>query len=147
MPTVNIAAVISASSSFAGAPYYQSAPIGAAIKLHLENQAGIERVYPVRLPQNPVYPCVTFQVITTPRGHTMENAVSPNPLVQIDCWAKTYLAVQTLARTVEMALDGYVGRMGGILPVTGCLQRENGDQYEVDVDDYRVSLDFSIWHN
>lgn len=147
MPAHAAAAIISVSSSLAGNPTYQSAPIGMAIKEHLENQAGIARVYPVRLPQNPVYPCVTFQVITTPRGHTMEGAVSANPLVQIDCWAKTYLDAHTLARTVERALDGYVGRMGGILAVSGCLQQEGQDFYEPDVDDYRVSLDFSIWHN
>lgn len=147
MPNVDVVSTISASASVQAVPYFRSAHVGAAVYAYLKAQNDIRRVYPVRLPQKPDYPCVTFQVITEPRTHSMEGAVAPNPLVQIDCWAKDYQEAHDLASAVERAMDGFVGRMGGLLPVSACLQRERQDFYEPDVDDYRVSLDFSIWHN
>lgn len=139
-------ATIPSVSTFSGTAYAASATLALALVAHF-SQRGLGTIYPVRLPQNPVYPCYTFQVITEPRTHTMEGRAAPNPLVQIDCWAKTYIQVHSLASAVERELDGYVGRLGGMLKVTGCLQKERQDFYEPDVDDYRVSLDYSIWHN
>lgn len=142
-----VSANISAQSSLSADATRRPANVGTALRAHLLAHSAITRVYPVRLPQKPDYPCVSFQVITSPRAHTMEGAVSIKSVVQIDCWAKTYLEAQTIATAVEEALDTFVGRMGGILKVTATLQGERQDLYEPDVDDYRVSLDFSIWHS
>lgn len=147
MSNVDVTATISPSSALSGAPYFTSASVGTALYAYLRGQSDIARVYPVRLPQNPTYPCATFQVISEPRSHSMEGRVAANPLVQIDCWAKTYQEAQDLASAVERAMDMFSGRMGGVLNVLSCLQRERQDFYEPDVDDYRVSLDFAIWHN
>lgn len=108
------------------------------------------RVYPVRLPQNPVFPCVSFQVITEPRIYTMEGASAPTAYIQVDCWAKTHLGAHQLAEAVSLCLSGFRGTMGSggtARHVSACLQQSMTDLFEPGVNDYRVSLDFSVWYN
>ncbi|TXH19320.1 MAG: DUF3168 domain-containing protein [Hyphomicrobiaceae bacterium] len=129
--------------------------ISEALYSKLSTDSGISaivstRVYPVRLPQNPVFPCVSFQVITEPRTYTMEGKDAPNVIFQIDCWAKTHVGAHQLAEAVSASLSGFRGTMGtggSARYVSSCLQRNATDLFEPEVNDYRVSLDFSVWYN
>lgn len=105
------------------------------------------RIYPIKLPQNVVLPCISFQIIAEPRGHTLDGFASPNTIIQVDAWAKTHLAAHTLSEAIETALDGYSGFMGSLVQVSACLQQAKRELFEPDVDDYRVSSDFSVWWN
>lgn len=104
------------------------------------------RIYPVRLPQNPVFPCVTFQVISEPRVHSLDGCSAPNVMIQVDCWSKGHKSAHEVAEAVMAAFDSFAGTMGSHY-VSGCLLQNRQEIYEPDVDDYRVSLDFSLWYN
>lgn len=129
--------------------------IAAALYSKLSTDSGISalvstRVYPVRLPQNPVFPCVTFQVITEPQIYTMEGKNAPNAQFQIDCWADEHEDAHGLAAAVSACLSGFRGTMGtggNAHNVSACLQRNATDLFSPEVNDYRVSLDFSVWYN
>jgi hypothetical protein len=77
----------------------------------------------------------------------MEGTSAPNPTIQVDCWATTFKQSQQLAEAVQAALDAYSGLMGGLVQVSSCLQRGRQDLFEPDVNNFRVSLDYSIWYN
>lgn len=104
------------------------------------------RIYPVTLPQNPTLPCITYMVVTTPVIHTMEGRSAPKTIFQLDCWAETALGAHTLADAVETVLDNYSGTMNSADVVSGSLLINRQDIYEEDVENYRVSLDFSLIH-
>lgn len=104
------------------------------------------RIYPIRLPQNPVFPCVTFQVISEPRIHSLDGASAPNAIIQVDCWARQHKEAHQVAEAVMAAFDSFAGTMGSVT-VSACLLQNRQEIYEPDVDDYRVSLDFSVWYN
>lgn len=119
---------------------------------YLSNTAGITalvstRIYPVVLPQNATYPAITYQVISTPIIHTVEGCSAPNTNMQIDCWStNTYLEAHQVADAVETALDNYSGTWNSADVVSACLLTGRQDLYEDNVSDYRVMLEFSIWH-
>jgi len=104
------------------------------------------RIYPVVIPQNPTFPLITYQVVSTPVLHTLDGTSAPNSRIQIDCWAETALAAHGLADAVETALDNYSGTMNSADVVSGSLLINRQDIFEEDVEDYRVLLEFSLIH-
>lgn len=74
------------------------------------------RVYPGVLPQGVAYPAVTYQRISTARSQwrrLQDHKPSyERPRFQIDAYAKTPLAVQTVAAAVIELLDGFRGPAG-----------------------------------
>ena len=126
--------------------------LGPALYTHLTGNSSVAalvgtRIYPVTLPQDPVLPCITYQVVAEPRVHALDGASAPMPYVQIDCWAATYLAAGGLADVVSGVLDSFRGTLGGTLSVSACRQRSRREVYEPETKEHRVSLDFSITHN
>lgn len=125
--------------------------LGEAIFAHLTSAPSVSalvasRVYPVMLPQDPVLPCITYQMIAEPRVHALDGASAPSPYVQLDCWATTYFAAGGLADAVSGVLDSFRGTLGGSLYVSACRQRSRRELYEPETKEFRISLDFSITH-
>jgi len=98
--------------------------IDAALRTILANDADVTalvgsgsnaRIYPMLVPENGTYPCITYQEISyiIPRG--LVNAAGPaTSRYQFNCWARTALAAKELAEAVRGGLDGYQGAVGGI---------------------------------
>src|SRR5690606_16317948 len=63
-------------------------------------------VYPVRLPQEPPLPAVTYTRVATPMIRTIRGGKVFNPVFQLDCWAASYAGAKGLAASVRDALDG-----------------------------------------
>lgn len=63
------------------------------------------RFYPVRLPQDPTLPAITYQTIAGGEGTTHEGASGlARTRVQFDCWASTKGQVLALAKALRDAL-------------------------------------------
>jgi hypothetical protein len=68
----------------------------------LRNDAGVSalvgtRVYLGRLPDNTIFPAVSFQRITTTKPQTLTTRVTfRNSLIQVDSWARTGGEIQAL---------------------------------------------------
>lgn len=97
------------------------------------------RIYPVIAPQNAAYPHVTYQRISGGQVNSLDGyGGTENPRIQIDCWAETYAAAKSLAKAV----------MDSMLEATAftALMISDQDLSELDQPIYRVSMDFSCWH-
>ena len=111
------------------------------------------RIYPVRMPDNAIagglLPCITYQRIATVRQHTLDR---PSTIAEstfaIECWGRPTQSIvesKLIARAVQRAIDGFRGSILGI-DVFGVLSQNESDQYEDEVDLYRTSQDYVIYH-
>ena len=104
------------------------------------------RLYPLKLPQDPTVPAMTFQWISGQRAHAADGAVGlASPRVQFDCWAETYLEVESVFEALRKRLDGFRGTAGASR-VQGAFFETERDDYEDEARLYRRSADFFIWH-
>lgn len=105
-------------------------------------------VYPVRLPQDPPLPAVTYTRIATPMIRTIRGGKVFNPVFQLDCWATTYAGAKGLAASVRDALDGFSGLMGGAngVQVQAVYVTSEMDDFEAIPGIYRVIVEATIWH-
>lgn len=116
----------------------------------LQNDSGVNaittRVYPVDLPQNPVFPAVIYMKISGMRDHALSGPTGhAHPRFQIEAWATTYSAAKGLARAIRQALDGYSGTVGDV-EIGSILIESERDFYEPEVKCHRTIMDFMIWH-
>lgn len=103
------------------------------------------RVYPVRLPQNPTLPAITYFRVSGQRVHASSGALGlSGPRMQIDCWATKYEDAHALAELVRKRIDGYRGPMGSET-VQGVFFESERDLYEPEPDQHRVSRDYFVW--
>lgn len=107
------------------------------------------RVYP-RLPQNPTFPLVRYQLINADRTNDIRGQnVGPTQFtVQIDCMARGYEQAKELAASVFNRLNGYNGTWGTDICRFCTIDSEN-DFYEQDGDDVTtwVTQRYLIWTN
>ncbi len=68
------------------------------------------RVYPLILPQNPTYPAVTYQRISTPMAQVVTGAVAAaSTRFQVNVWANTYSSAVNVAAQIRAALLAMTG--------------------------------------
>ena len=103
------------------------------------------RVYPVKLPDSPTLPAVTYQGISTNPDSTMDG---PSGFVEVrlqfDCWGETYGDAKTLQDAVRLALDGYTGLLSDGTAVFNVMLDTASDLYEPDSRLYRASTDYKV---
>lgn len=125
-----------------------------ALFKHLKAHAGLSalvssRIYPMVMPQKTSMPAVTFQRISTPREYTHGGYSGlAHPLFQISCWGEKYKDTRAVAEQVRLALQAYVGTMGGTggVEVQASFQENEIDFYDPGANLYHVPVDFRIWH-
>lgn len=134
--------------------------LGTSIYGYLSGLAAITslvgtRIYPLVRPQGGALPAITYQVIGSTHEHvngstanTLRAAGLATYTVQVDSWASTYTAAQTIDETLRTKLQGYRGTMGSIV-VTGVFKQSSQDLLEQSIEgkspgDYRVSTDYSF---
>ena len=67
--------------------------------------AAVTTAYPDSLPANPTLPSVTYKFISMAPSRYHGGNDIPRYRLQVDCWAKTRAAANTLADSVKTALD------------------------------------------
>lgn len=71
------------------------------------------RIYPLRLPQVPVLPAITYQFISGFRTFTLDGPDGlSRPRVQFDVFASTYLSMETVFELLRKRLNGFRGTIG-----------------------------------
>lgn len=111
----------------------------------LAGNAGISalvstRIYPVLIPQDGTLPAVTYQRVSGGQINSTDGFTAlENPRIQIDCMATTYAGAKAVAAAVFSAMEGST--------TFDALLISDTDIYEDEVECYRVSMDFSVWHN
>lgn len=108
------------------------------VALLLNATDAADRIYPNVAADKPPRPYIVYTRISSASENVLEGPTSlVNTRVQIDLYADSYVAVQTLASQVDALMQGWA------------LQNVSNpavDQYEPDVLLHRVILDYSIWH-
>lgn len=95
-------------------------------------------------PQGETLPCVVLHRITGARDyHLMGRSGLVESLVQIDCWAETWLAAKGVARAVGSALDSLVTD-----PFQKAFLTSERDDFEIDDGRsyHRTLLEARVWH-
>jgi hypothetical protein len=115
------------------------------------------RIYPLVLPQVPVWPCATYQRISGVRDRaTLGPTGTTYARIQFDVWAADtkadgggYLAAKNAADAMRKHLDGFRGLMGsstvGQIFVQAVEIENDRDDYEPDARLYRVGFDVTLW--
>ena len=124
--------------------------IEAAIRSILVNDTTVKdittRCYPVTIPQSPTYPLILYTKITGMRDHHLRGPSGhAHPRLQIESWSKSYSEAKTLAAAIRKALDGYSGTASGTV-IRSCLIESERDIFESEIEVYRVTSDWFIWH-
>jgi hypothetical protein len=105
------------------------------------------RVYRVKMPDNPVLPCITFQTVS---GAVVESFDGDSglsmPVIQVDCWGRTAKAAQDLALLVRGALLGYSGIYQD-RRVQKVLEWNQFDLYDQETDIFHVSCSCRVWYS
>ena len=105
------------------------------------------RVWPMKLPQKPTLPAITYRKISGPRIQTHDGASGlAHPRIQISCWAETYLAAKQLAEEVRQDLDGFSGAMGATHVGSMFLSNET-DLYDPETGRWHIPVDFILFHD
>lgn len=110
------------------------------------------RVHPVHLPQAPVYPAITYQVVTGASEYSHDGPADlANLRVQYDLYAADHLGVLTLRDALMHALSGAKGFYGSPpVEVQGVFRTMETDAYEQQLERsgptvWRKTLDFNVW--
>lgn len=95
------------------------------------------KIYPMRAPQDPNYPYIVYQRISTnPEYHLSGFSSMSNITVQFDMYATSHAGIRTLSSAIHTAMQ----------TATFVNYLENDmDFVEPDLDAYRVVQDYSIW--
>lgn len=109
------------------------------------------RIEPVFINQTTVLPCVTYQRTGGGPLNTMGGVTDTfNTLLQIDCWATTYVVLAALAEAVRGALSGW-SSTSSTPPVSGShlieeedvpILPKSGESAPI----FRRRMQFNIWH-
>jgi len=98
------------------------------------------RIYPLKLPQKPTYPAVTYQVISSPRHHDMDVSY---PRIQYTAFARTYSQAKELAGILRLHLQRLKGMLSGVA-IKQIEYINEVEFYQDDVGIYYIPQDFKI---
>lgn len=119
----------------------QAAPVDAMVA---------DRIYPRRLPAEPTFPALVYQLINQPRDYAHDGPSKlARPTVQVSCWGgggdSAVADAERLADRVRAALDGFSGRLGGGMIVGGLMLIDERDDQEPDTGWVRKIQDWRTW--
>jgi len=129
-----------------------------ALLLLLTNGARISplvglNVFPDELPQKPTYPAIVYQVISAPRGYTMDCQDGATPFrIQVDCYAESAFDARRMREAVRRDLGGYQGEVATspAVYIHGIFLDNEGDSAEAALERSgskvkRKRLDLIVW--
>lgn len=100
------------------------------------------RLYPLRLPQDPTLPAMTYGRLSAPRDRTLDGVTGRvRARIRFHIWADGFKAARTLAETMRQLFKDYSGTMGFTTVNAVSLEGE-ADQRDPDTGTYHTILDF-----
>lgn len=101
------------------------------------------RCYPLRLPQNPTLPAVTYQRISSVHNPTHDGDTGLRTVRwQVSCWATTYKAAEAVVAQVVDACNGWADARPG----EAAFIENQLDFYLPEVDMYHTPVDVIVQH-
>jgi hypothetical protein len=117
-----------------------------ALRDYLKKYPGLaalvgDRVYRDHLPEQSVYPAVSFFAVSSPRHHQVDIAW---PRYQFDCWGKSPGETAAVAEQIRHALQRYKGVMEGVPVIQGVFENEIDLGRDPDEPVYHRTVDIKI---
>lgn len=103
------------------------------------------RIYALTLPENPVFPAITGQIISgldSRLNHSGSTGIEEGS-VQLDLYSESLAEVHDLRKKVETALRSLSGSYSGTR-INFLRKTRTTELHEPDLGEYRISLDFEI---
>lgn len=111
--------------------------------LNISNIVG-SKIYHIRLPDNPVFPCISYNRISTTRELTLTDTVSmANALVDVHAWSESDLECRNLSLQIVSALNGFRGAVTSLY-IERIIQLNEIDMYEDDTEIFHTVNTFRI---
>lgn len=108
------------------------------------------RVSVMRLPQNVTLPAISYMIDGAWRVESQKGGTGlVRTRMQVDHWASSMLSARELAEATRKVLQGYRGNMGTGANLTAVSQvrfQSELNFHHEDVNNYRVTHDYHIWH-
>ena len=105
------------------------------------------RLYPIKLPQNPTYPAVTYREISDIGLLTHGGPVGfDKARYQFDFYGRDYSQCRAVADAFRAYLEGYHGLMGEINISVIVFLNSNGEWGD-EVEVFRISQDYRVIYN
>jgi len=101
-----------------------------------------DRIYILKLPQNPTYPAVTFFKLTGQRHLDLDVAF---PYFQFDIWASSYSSAREVANKIRTSLIREKGTWGSVKIINAIFINEF-DLYEDETGIFHIVSEFKIIH-
>lgn len=99
------------------------------------------RIYPIKVPQSPTYPFVVYQRLSNIHINSLSGSSGLNQSrYQFDIYAATYASANSIA-------DEVVGAMVAATTYESIQLSRIDLDFDDNVGEYRISIDFSVWHN
>lgn len=125
--------------------------IGPAIDQRFRAVTGItdlvgQRIYPIKLPQNVVYPAITYFMVG--ERHELASGVNPGIVEgrwQVNAWGSTVKSARDVAEAVRLGFERYRGTADNTEILDVYDDETAGETYEDDVLVYRVHRDYRVW--
>jgi len=120
-----------------------------AIYSILSNDAGVSaittRIYPIMLPQNAVYPAISYQVNEDTEDETFDGQGTFQRInLEVDAWSDTHADMLALADAIKAAIKNYSGTVA-----SNAVDKITIDSaisvYEDQVEKYRKTLIATIF--
>jgi len=106
------------------------------------------RVYPLKAPDDAMYPLVVYQRISGPRVYSHDGASGlSHPRFQLTSWGEIYPDAKAVAKQVRLAMSGYSGTMGDDVAVDACFLVNELDRYDQETKRWGIIQDYMIWHH
>lgn len=123
--------------------------IEAAIYYKLTNASAITnvvstRIYPIELPQNVVYPAVTYQRVSTVRNNALDIPLGVTTIrLQTDCYGISLSTAQQIADLIREELNGFNGTVQTI-KIYSIFADDERHFFEENLEQKRVMVDYLI---
>ncbi len=108
------------------------------------------RFYPVVIPENPTYPCASYQVITNTPDYYLEGGRSIEQIrLQVDTWSggttgASYASAKAVQAAIRAVLDQFRGALPGGTQVAGIFVANASDGFLEDGRSFRTTTDYLI---
>jgi hypothetical protein len=111
------------------------------------------RLYPVLVPEDPTYPCASYQLISEVPRYLIDGSSAMNQIrFQIDTWSgglqnASYLTAKAVQAAIRAVLEGFTGLLSDGSHVAWIEVVSARDLYEQNARCYRTSTDYMIYFN
>jgi hypothetical protein len=104
----------------------------------------VKHIYPVYVPEDAAYPCLSYQVVSGSADFTLDFAGVWTKLIQFDAWARTYDECKQIEAALASLLDGYEGTLSNGVRVLMSLPGVVIDKWEQDTAIFRVMAEYQF---